>query len=341
MLTITKKNKGLVILSAVTVVMLLLSLIVTQTEKPITEAPVTSGRFLKELQGNVDKVGAVILKQQGKQLKVKMLNGSWVIDGKYDYPVDVEKFRSIVVNAEKLEIAEKKTDDKTKLESLGLGDPDSATAKNPRIIFMDEAGAKVYGDFVRGNEQVSGKVKEVNGLYVRNTKEDQAWLAEGEFPIVLDANTLLNKKVFAVDSQRIKKAVFKPLKLKQFEVTRAEKGPDFKLTNPKKDGKDGNYINKLGGALAEALQFADVAPQGAITFDRKALSSVSFETFDGMIIDVIIGSIEGGNWAMIHATATSDSAKNSADEINSIADKWVYRLSDEASKVFLANFESL
>ncbi|MCE3232295.1 MAG: hypothetical protein K0R98_552 [Rickettsiaceae bacterium] len=334
------KDNKLIIFAAVTAIIVIAAVLVSHKKVPTAQKEPEFGRFLKELQGNVDKVGAVVFKQQGHQLKVKMVNGTWVLPGKFDYPVEVEKIRDIVVNAEKLEIVEKKTSEKDRLVDLGLGDPESPTAKNPRVVFLDATEDKIFADFIRGNEQTSGKVNTTTGLYVRNSNEDQALLVRGDFTIKLDANTLLNKKVYSLDDKRVSKASFKRLQGKSFELVRAPGQSDFKIT-PAKTAKDGNALNDLGNLLTKSLTFADVMPRAIKSFDKKATDDVKYETFDGLVVVLRTLTDQDGKWVTIDASATNDAKKVEAEAINSAAKNWVYRLSPEAESMVLKDWDNL
>jgi hypothetical protein len=335
------KNKGLIISAIITVIAIIAAIMLVKNNAPTKSEDVTSQRFIKNLQGNVDKVGTVVFKQQGHQLKVKFIDGTWALPGKYNYPVEVQKIRDVVANAEKLQVIEKKTDDKTRLSGLGLGDPDDPKATGPRIVFMDAAEDKVYADFVRGNEKTSGKIAGQNELYVRNSGEDQAWSVTGNFPIKLDADALLNKKVYAIDAKRIKKATFKPIKGKEFELTKADAAADFKITTPPKSAKDGNLLNSMGGILSTGLVLADVAPRAMKPFDEKAIDNFTFETFDGLTITIQMMTFDDGKWIIIAADSSEEAKKTEADSINSVAKDWVYKVSDTTINLLTKDLDSL
>jgi hypothetical protein len=335
------KSNKLILAAIIAVIAILVAVVVAKQKEPVSQENISSGKFLKDLQGNVDKVGTVVFKQQGHQLKVKFIDGTWVLPGKYNYPIEVEKIRDVVVNAERLEVIEKKTNEKERLISLGLGDPDDAKAATPRIVFMDASEDKIFADFIRGNEKTSGKIAGANELYVRNSGEDQAWSVTGNFPIKLDADALLNKKAYAIDASRMHKASFKRIKGKSLELTRESPAADFKLTNPVKTAKDGNVLNNMGTILSTGLVLADVAPRALKSFEKKSTDDAKFETYDGLTVYVQMLTMDDGKWITISAEGADEAKKAEADTINSIAKDWVYKVSGTTGDLFTKDFDSL
>ena len=307
----------------------------------ISEEDVVYGLFLKELQGNVDNVSTVVVGHGGKQLKVKRVDGIWVLPRKYNYPVELEKIRNIAVNAESLDIIEKKTNDPARLGVLGLDSPDTEGSSSSRIVLMDATEEKIFADFIRGNSRRSGGVSDFNAIYVRNSNDNQGWLVRGDFDIKLDANTLLNKKVFRIPGVRIKEVMFGHPVSKDFVLSRRGFDKDFKMTEPKKDVKDPVSVNRLATMLEASLVFSDVVPEAQMSFEGKSVFTTSFKTFDGFEMFIETLSVDGDEWIRLRADGSNEASKAEAEKVNAIAKDWVYKVSDVTGAMLKTELESL
>jgi hypothetical protein len=334
------KNNKLIILSIITAIMAISAVFVVKSQYKNDE-PVVYGKFLKQLQGNVEKVANVVIIQKNKQFQVVASDNGWIFPAKNNYPVEITTIRNLILGAATLEILEKKTDNPENLEGLGLKEPADEKSESLRIIFTDSSGEKKFADFIRGSSKTTLKAADIIPVYVRNTAENQAWLVQGEYSIKLDPNSLFNKNVYKISKNLIKQATIAHPKGDHFVLSRPDITRDFSISNSPKKAKDTNHINNIATILDGGLIFIDVAPASTKKFDDKTATTALFETYDGLKVTIKLTSENGEKWVSLNAEALDDRKKTEVDAINSVAKDWVYRVSDASGDMLLSNLAQL
>ncbi len=284
------RNNRFVFLLVVTAIFVFIAFMVTQQKAANKEQDF--GKFVKELQANMDNVGTVIIQHKGQQFKIKKQSETWAMVDKNDYPVAIDKIRDLVAKVADLEIIEKKTDSVEGLPALALEDPKDQKSEAYRIVLLNAGETEIYADFIKGNNRKSGNVSTANAIYVRKNGENQAWLVRGGFEAGLDLDTFLRPNSFRVKGSRIKETVYHGGEgEKGFVLARDSYEKDFKIESPKDAvSADPVGINNLATLLSDSFVILDVRKQDAVVTetaepapqDAVGGSKVVFKTFDGL-----------------------------------------------------------
>lgn len=145
--------------------------------------------LLHDFHQHTTRIQTISLAQKDKQIEFVNEGGVWsVIEGSSRLEANVLKIYQLFNMLEGLTILEKKTDDITRFEKLGV---DQAQALH--LIMKDVDGQIVVDLMIGGLRRTSEKGVSDQALYIRRSDENQVWLVEGKLQLEMDVN--LWKKV--------------------------------------------------------------------------------------------------------------------------------------------------
>lgn len=302
--------------------------------------------LMPDLGKNIDKIGIVIIRSKGKSFKVHRKDGQWVMPNKYDYPIGVEKIRDLVQNSANVEIIEAKTSDPKNFPELGLDDPENENSNAIRVIFLSDDGKTKYADYMRGINRKGVSNLKNNEIYARLFKSNQAYLVRGDLNFDLGAHALLSGETFAIKYDRLKSITFDYLKNTTDDFTIGKDIPgqlDFAITNPadttlKAFGKANAISTALENMTLEDIVLAEQFPV------KEYEVEITYKTFAGLTMYVKLFKYKDENWLAIRATASNDKdkqAREDADRINALANRWVYKVDFESTGGFYYKLDDL
>jgi len=221
-------------------------------------------------------------------------DGTWGMEEKRGYPVDLQKVRGILIGMSAATILEAKTSNPELYGRLGVQDPGTEEAESTRVTALnaadEEVASLIVGDrrWAKGAARTPGTSEET--YFVRRSGEDQAWLAEGNLQVEGDEGQWLEREILDVARERIRSVRIEHADGEVVRVSKeSEDETNFALADIP-EGKQLSYAsapNTLGSALAR-LTMDDVVPSADVVFDDPPLSRCTFETFDGLTVVVTI-----------------------------------------------------
>lgn len=324
------KNKKLIIIATIFAIVIAWAFTTVKEKMPAHESEqVSSGKFIEKLQGKTSDIAHITLRYKAKQLDLKKINDQWVIESKYNYPVDMARIRNIITGAESLEKIGKKTDNPARFDTIGLIDPSDERSTATRVIMTGENMNDILADFIKGNAGNNDKTRET--VYVRKSNENQSWLAKGNEEILLDAGSLLSYTSFKIAADRISHfEVRHPDNQENFVAYRLPETKDFHLVKPEgKKENSSSELNYISTMMDSGFILLDVQPAENIPFPPNKTTTALIKTYDGMELEIQTTNIEGINWIRMTAR-TADSAdeytRQQGDSINKIAEHWTYEV---------------
>lgn len=278
---------------------------------------------------------------EGPNLKLtlnKGADGKWSVAERDGYPANPDGIRSLIVSLTQLTLIEKRTADPARQAALQLSTGDGGTGYS---VTLQGADGAIIASVVAGKVATRAAGTTPGTLFVRRGGEDQVWLARGIVAVPASVAASLDKALFPIDRNRIMRASFAPHAGKPFTIARDKIDGDYALS-PLPDGKRAEPLSLLTPATAiGGFGFNDVAK--AATADMKDAGTVSFETFDGLIIkatvkpagddadaDVVLeASVDATQAAAAPPPAEGKAkvdAQKEADAINARVQGWVYKV---------------
>jgi len=298
-------------------------------------APLT--QYFTDFKPSINKVSRISMRSKGRDFVIaKTDSGEWTMPERFNYPVQAEKVRSILLNAAELEILEKKTDDPDKLEKIGLGDPDSEKSDAVRVTFFDENG-EILSNFVAGKRRLNGGYS----LYVRKEYDNQAYLVKGDgwMRLELGPNYWLGAERYFVAKDEVKRVDIVHKGGDEMAFEREHSGArKFRVEGlPAGKEEDPSLVNEIAFAPAELRLAGVVAADAMQPAESPEKIEATYRTFGGLVVTYALEKdAEGDYMATISANVadgSSDPINERAKLINESAKNWRYVVEAETAKL--------
>jgi len=284
------------------------------------ESPVFGG-----LDERLNSVGRLTVKTAEEEFTIQRDGTAWTMVDKQGYPVDAERARTALFQLSQLRLAEAKTRMPERYPRIEVEDPTAKDAKSARLTVKDQAGG-VLADVIVGKAKTT-LVGGVGGTYLRKPGDAQAWLARGALDLRERAADWLVKDIVNIDEKRIRRVTTTPKAGEYAVVVRnAPEDRTFTLEGlPEGKTAKKDDLSAFGTALGD-LNLLDVMPADQKPLPGDAGARAEVETFDGLVIKVVMEESEKGIFARFEATANAGQAdiEKEAQAINAKVGKWVY-----------------
>ncbi len=261
----------------------------------------------------------------------------WVLPQRGNYPADFDQVRHTLIGMATLQTIAPKTARADWLHYLALDLPPKGTGTE--VTVKDKSGA-ILGDVILGNTEDLGDPNGTQGLFVRRTDSNQAFLARAAYVPKGDLPSWLFTKVLTLGNTRIQEIVVTPQKGPAFMVNRASASAQiYALANaPAKAQPNSRMINSIPFAIAN-FTFTDVEPLAPADF-AKPQAHIVARTFDGLLVTLDL--IQQGNdtWARLSASTVPGAKPDVAQQasaLNARANGFAFKLPAEKASGLLVN----
>jgi hypothetical protein len=306
----------LIKLAVGTAVAVALALWAGSTRGPTGETAGIGQPLIQGLTAAINDVTRLRVVEAGDKPAVTLVRDQdgWHVAERSDYPADVARVRETLIKLAEATLIEAKTANPERHAALGVEDVAKPDAKGLRV----EIDGKLPAKIVVGTFSTQG-----NGTFVRRNDEAQSWLAKGNLVVDRNVSNWLAKDIVDIASDRVMRV----------EIVRG--GASFAVAkeSPEQTSFSVEHLpagrelvseyeaNGIGSVLA-GLKFDDVAKAEAVVPDPTSTLVATFETFDGLIVEVTGFSSEGKHYASVKAIVDPDRAALAAKaaQLNAVAD---------------------
>lgn len=300
----------------------------------LTTAVVDRDPVFPELRARPEAVVRIVVSSRmGDFTVARGDDGRWTASDKYDYPVDQDEVRKLIVGLSDMRYVEAKTRREDRLDRLDLGDP-KAEGSDARLVRLEDAAGQVLAEIIIGKERRRYTGGRDAGTYIRHSGETQAWLASGGLFVKRRLDDWLDKSLVNIANDSIRRVDIRPASGTAYIATRAVKGADFTL-DPMPEGRalKADTVKRLGAGLS-FVEMKDVRRRGEIALPEKHTVAV-LTTFDGIEVRIDVAKMDKTYWATFDAryvgdaTDQSDAAKAARAQAKTLAarlDGWVYEV---------------
>ncbi|MBE0531879.1 MAG: DUF4340 domain-containing protein [Rhodospirillales bacterium] len=317
--------RSLLGLGAVTVVVAIAA--VTSVASRYAGTPVLHDEspVFKELEERLNSVGRFTVKTAEEEFTIQRDGADWSLVEKKGYAVDAERARTALFQLSQLRLAEAKTRMPERYPRIEVEDPTVKDAKSAQLTVKDEAGG-VLADVIVGKAKTT-LAGGAGGTYLRMPGDAQAWLARGALDLRERAADWLVKDVVDIDEKRIRRISTTPAAGEPAVVVRNSADDRTFVLEGIPEGKTAKQdeMNAFGAVLSD-LKLLDVMPANQKPLAAEAGARAEVETFDGLVIKVVMEESEKGIFAHFEAAANSGQGEveKEAQAINAKVGNWVY-----------------
>lgn len=264
--------------------------------------------------------------QGEKRLTLERSGSDWRIKERAGFPANPERVRALLVALQRSELIEPKTAAKDRLKLLELEDPSAKDAKSRLVRIVDGKG-RAIAEVVLGKGRFDAFGSGKGGIYVRRPAETQAWLATGEPKAPLEIRDWVRTNVFEHDSTKFQKITIEHPGEAPLVVEKGDgREQKFKLAAIP-DGqklKQGANVDQIGTGLA-SIDLDDVRRLEQVP-SGEGVSVVKLEAEGGFGVVLRLRKEGDAHWMSLAATGTEGDAKKAADELNSRATGWEFKI---------------
>jgi hypothetical protein len=302
-------------------------------------------KLFPEFSKRVNDVAMVEIAKGKEVITLAKQDAQWTLANRGGYPVEFEKVKQTVMSVANLTVIEAMTKNPEQYEKLELQDPKEG-APSARLTLKDSSGAAIVA-LVVGKTNWAGKAS----VYVRKVDDPQSYLCQGELRLEESPVSWIKKDVLKLDRERVRAV---EVAHADGEVLRIEKqlpeDVDFKVLDvpPTRELASAGVAGQLGTALTW-VSVDDVATNADVSFEGLAVTTATFHTFDGLVIEMRLADKDAKSYSTLNArweeppprpapaegqpaSAASaklkapDAVKQEIDELNKAHAAWTYVL---------------
>ncbi len=273
-----------------------------------------------QLAKHLPSIEKVVVDHAGRPLTMVKSSDGWILQQSDGYPVRTETVQKTLLALSELRLLAPKTRLAKRYTKLHVEDPVDAKAKSHRIRLIDGSGA-VHADLVVGKQNQYLEVISEGGVYIRKTGSDQSWLASGSLTVGGEPKSWLRDRIMDIPTARIRQATIRHNNGDVLVVVRSEGKFRLHSMPPGKKLVSSYYPSDIGRALAD-LELLDARKRGSITFDPARTATATFQTSDGLRIEIKVMEQDNKNWLRVTDIRAARNAPDSgaADRNRKIAE---------------------
>jgi hypothetical protein len=232
-----------------------------------------------------------------------------------DYPVLASRLAQLTDGLEGLRYTRRMTNDPSKHERLGVGDP--REGGRGVLVQVEDARGALLVNMILGVEP--------SGLYVRRPDEDQTWAARGELPPLRNVAAWLQLTPLDMPADRLARVEITPREGRAYILARDSAEAPWRIAAPALAALAQSSVN----AAAERItQLEPVDVRSAPAIQGAPFARVRATTFDGVTLDAELIESDGRPWLKLVARAETPEQEAAALEINNRAAPWAYALGE-------------
>lgn len=298
------KQKQLLGLGVVAVVLMGLAVYLSESRKPAEEAPV-AGPLAPGLEAGLNEVNQVVVQAAGGEtITLKRGGAGWGVEEKQGYAADVGKLRELLLNLAQAQRMEAKTAVEASYPVLGVQDVDAEGASN---VLLRIAGA--------GSQELAVILGQNNsrgaGTFVRLQGEAQSWLVDRNLAAEKTASDWLQRDLMDIAANRITGVEVQPPEGGPVRIEANSGGEgDFRVANlPSGREPASAFVSDATAGFLAGLRIDDVRrAEGYAPAEDAQATTASFRTREGVLVAVKAYTQGAETWASFDVSLDEQAA---------------------------------
>ena len=349
-----------IILTALTLIVVIAAVIVSQQRAPQTSKEKTS--LFPGLSQRINDVNELLIHDGQTTLTVHRVSGKWSIAEADDYPALVDKVKQTVLAVSGLQVVAEKTNNPDLYKRLGVEDPDSLGATS-HLLTLNADGDEL-ATLIAGETRRSKSASSAPGLYVRIPGRQQALLVDGRLTVSTDIIQWIKRDIIDIEGDRVNSVHIQPADRPEAILKKDGPADDLVLQNiPEGKEQQSEYLVSRMGTVLENIFVDGVRSEDSIDSTRPD-AIIDVTTFDGLTANVRVMKSGEHTYAQFTFAADTDrmagsdgadeeAGENDAEEevevtpeqeaetLNKLVQGWVYRLSTSKAELFNQSLSDL
>ncbi len=336
---------GWLVVTAVTVVLAVFVVLdrPTATFDPVDREPVFPG-----LRSNPDAVAKLEVKSRFGSFSMVRADGRWSTPDRFDYPIDENDVRRLIVSLSDMRYIERKTSRPDRFARLEVEDIEGINSESAYVRIAD-AKDKVLAEAIIGRPSARFIDGSSSGTYIREPGTNTVWLVSGVANVQTRLIPWLERSIVSVPANTVARI---ELGGSDGTVVLSRESPDsedFVLAEAPEDrALNDRKVATISRSLA-SVDLEDVKPRSELALPDDAYTA-TVTTFDGVAVTVRLAKIDDKAWGIFAATFTGDpsdqseaatAARATVAEINQRVGDWAYWLPSATFDNLTATLEDI
>jgi uncharacterized protein DUF4340 len=332
------QKKGLILLAAATVALVVLAIIALATGDRGVSRATPGARALPALAARLGEVASVGLARSDLTLTFVRDGDSWLVVDKGNYPAAAAKVRQIVLAMADLTLVEPKTQQPDLYSRIEVEDP--GKGKSTLVSLKDKSGAMI-AELIVGKRRYDRLGAGNDGVYVRKPGDARAWLARGSLEFSGQLSSWLDRRILDIPEKRIAKVTLTETDGSKLVLERPGPEAKFAVADAPADAKfKSDTATGEPAMMLETLDLDDVKPAAEMPVPDKDVVTGAFTTFDGLTVDLRLIERDDKNWIAVSATG-SGAAEADAKQIDDRLSRWTYAVPTYKAKLLKTKLADL
>ena len=279
------RNKNLLILAFITVVILVAASISSQNRAP--QSVVSLSLLFPELKNQINSVTQLSVESAEGAININKQGDNWLITESGNYPARFDKVKQTVLALADLKQVSQKTSTPSLFSELDVADIHAENSKS-RLLTLKDASGTTLASLIVGRDAGSG-------VYVRKPQTNETWQTSGKLDISSDVVAWVEQNLLDIADDRIFDTRLEHPDGKVVTITRAKGEKDFTVLDVPKDkqAKSGYFVNQIGTILSN-LTIENVKARQGFTFPDTAIKT-TIRTYDGLVATILTANVDGAN----------------------------------------------
>ena len=279
------RNRNLLILAFITVVILVAASISSQNRAPQTV--VSLSPLFPELKNQINSATQLSVESAEGTININKQDDKWLITEAGNYLARFDKIKQTVLALADLKQVSQKTSTPSLFSELDVADIHAENSK-ARLLTLKDASGNVLASLIVGRDAGSG-------AYVRKPQTNETWQTSGKLDISSDVVAWVEQNLLDIADDRIFDTRLDHPDGKVVSITRAKGEKDFTVLDVPKDKqtKSGYFVNQIGTILSN-LTIENVKARQGFTFPDTAIKT-TIRTYDGLVATIVTANVDGAN----------------------------------------------
>lgn len=315
----------------VTVVTVVLAVFVVLDRPTAKFDPIAREPVFAALRANPDAAAKVEINSRFGSFSMVRADGIWTTPDRFDYQVDENDVRRLVIGISDMRYIERKTSRPDRFERLEVDDVDGINAESAYVRISGADGA-VLAEAIIGRPSARFIDGSSSGTYIREPETNNVWLVSSLANVQTRLVPWLERTIVTVPANIVANVTLAGSE-GSLELSRenAESEAFVLADAPEGRALNNRKVTAISRSLAD-VSLEDVKPRADLILPDDA-QTATVTTFDGLAVTVRLAKIDSKSWAVFEAAYVgnfadqSDAAKAarlSVTEINKRVGEWVY-----------------
>ncbi|MGK0296768.1 MAG: hypothetical protein ACI9XC_000361 [Gammaproteobacteria bacterium] len=284
------KNKRLLILACLTLVIIVAASISTNKRAPQTVIEKIS--LAPELKSQINNVAQIIIESADGAVHIAKDDNEWVVMQADNYPARFDKVKKLVLDTADLYVLSEKTSNPALFNELGVEDITEEDSNSTLLTLLDSSGTSLTSIIV-GNSRTQDSV------YVRTAGSNNTYLVSGQPDVTTNPTDWIEKDLFNIANERIMEVVIEHPDGDILNLTRAQGKENFTLTTiPEGRKSRSEYFTNQPGTFLANVSILNAKSREVFSFPELPVKTI-IATYDGLVATINSAKVEGQDHASL------------------------------------------